>query len=158
MAASAAQPTYRMRGVQDLLEVFEDRVAITPQGFLGFLNKGLKGTKTIPYASITAIQFRKAGPIVSGYLQFTLGGGLESRGGVLAATKDENTFMFGKTSVFHKNDKPNNEIALAIKNHIEAKVMERPPPTAASPARFCRSCGTPRSEGAMFCATCGERM
>ena len=106
--------------------------------------------------------------MVSGYLQFTLGGGLESRGGVLAATKDENTFMFFKTSVFHKNDKPNNEIALAIKNHIEAKVMEhaaapaqvmeRPPHIAASPARFCRSCGTPRSEGAMFCATCGERM
>ena len=39
-----------------------------------------------------------------------------------------------------------------------AQVVERPPPTAASPARFCRSCGTPHSEGAMFCAKCGERM
>ena len=39
-----------------------------------------------------------------------------------------------------------------------AQVVERPPPTAASPARFCRSCGTPHSEGAMFCATCGGQM
>lgn len=32
----------------------------------------------------------------NGYIQFTLLGGNESRGGILAATKDENTVMFTK--------------------------------------------------------------
>ena len=60
---------------------------------LGIANKGIKGSKTIPFASITAIQYKKPG-ITSGYLQFTLAGGVESRGGIMDATKDENTFLF----------------------------------------------------------------
>ena len=117
-----SDPVFSMRGVQDLLEVFEDRVCITPKSVLGFLNKGLKGTKTIPIASITAIQHRPAGAIVSGFLQFTLMGGIESRGGVLAATKDENTFMFAKTSILHQNDRDNNELAIEIKNYVEQRM------------------------------------
>ena len=30
-------------------------------------------------------------------------------------------------------------------------------PKSTSPIRFCTSCGTPRPEGAKFCASCGER-
>jgi len=105
-----------MQGVQDLLEVFEDKVTIAPKGMLGFLNKGLKGTKTIPFASISAIQFREAGPIVSGYMQFTIPGGNESRSGVFSAANDENTFMFA--------GKKYNELALEIKGYIESKVRE----------------------------------
>ena len=40
-------PKYSIRGVQDVLEVFDDKLMITPKGLLGFLNKGLKGTKEI---------------------------------------------------------------------------------------------------------------
>lgn len=36
--------------------------------------------------------------------------------------------------------------------------VERPQSVAVSPARFCRACGAPRSEGAAFCATCGDRL
>jgi hypothetical protein len=78
---------------------------------MGFLSKGLKGTKTIPFRSITAIQFKKAG-FTSGYLQFTIPGGMESRGGLFEAASDENTFMFG-------NSGNNNELASEIKNYIE---------------------------------------
>ena len=60
---------YNMKGVQDLLEVFEDKVTITPKGILGFMNKGLKGTKSIPFTSITAIQFKEAGAVFSGFGQ-----------------------------------------------------------------------------------------
>jgi len=35
---------YTMKGVQDLLEVFEDKITITPKGVLGFLNKGINST------------------------------------------------------------------------------------------------------------------
>ena len=107
---------HTMKGVQDQLEVFEDKVTITPKGILGFMNKGLKGTKTIPFSSISAIQLKEAGAVFSGYLQFTIPGGNESKGGVFSAASDENTFMFA--------EKKNNALAIQIKEYIETKVQE----------------------------------
>ena len=122
-------PVFELRGVQDMLQVYEDRIAITPKGVLGFLNKGLKGTKEIPYRSIHAVQYREAGMIVSGYLQFSISGGIESKSGVLGATQDENTFMFINTA---------NAEACEIKNYIDGRIealharpMTAPPPVAA---------------------------
>jgi hypothetical protein len=115
---------YTMKGVQDLLEVYEDRVAITPKGVLGFLNKGIKGTKEIPFHSIVAVQFKESGALFSGYIQFTIPGGNESRGGLLSATKDENTFMFA--------EKKNNALAIEIKNYIDSAVRKLKTPQANS--------------------------
>jgi len=112
---------YNMKGVQDLLEVFEDKVTITPKGILGFMNKGLKGTKSIPFTSITAIQFKEAGAVFSGFLQFTIPGGNESHGGVFSAASDENSFMFA--------NKNNNELAIKIKEYIEGNVRELQTPS-----------------------------
>ena len=111
---------YTMKGVQDLLEVFEDRVTITPKGVLGFLNKGIKGTKEIPFRSIVAVQFKQAGALFSGYLQFTIPGGNESKGGIFAATKDENTFMFAHTK--------NNAQAKEIKEYIDEAIRRSQAP------------------------------
>lgn len=116
---------YVMKGVQDLLEVFEDRVSITPKGVLGLLNKGVKGPKEIPFASIVAVQFKEAG-IFSGYLQFTIPGGNESRGGIFAATKDENTFMFAHAK--------NNVMAREIKEYIDEAIRRSRAPQAVAPA------------------------
>jgi hypothetical protein len=113
---------YTMRGVQDLLEVFEDKVTITPKGVLGFLNKGMKGTKEIPFASIVAVQFKEGGAL-SGYLQFTIPGGNESRRGIWAATQDENTFLFRQQD---------NALALEIKDYIDRAVRESRAPRATS--------------------------
>ena len=115
---------HRMEGVAEVLEVFEDKVTITPTGVLGVLTKGLKGTKTIPFFSITAIQFKSAG-FTSGYIQFTIPGGNESRGGVFDAAGDENTFMFS-------NSGSNNQIAEIIKNYIETSIqaLRSPKPAA----------------------------
>jgi hypothetical protein len=85
---------YKVSGAYEDLEVFEDRLTITPRGVGGFMTKGLKGTKTIPFRSITAVQHRKTSAIFSGYLQFTLPGGIESRGGWFSAVSDENTFNY----------------------------------------------------------------
>ena len=101
---------YTMKGASDLLEVFEDKVSIAPKGVLGFLNKGMKGTKEIPFGSIVAVQFKEVGAVFSGFLQFTIAGGNESRGGLLAAAKDENTFMFAHTK--------NNLLAKEIKDTL----------------------------------------
>lgn len=49
-----------------------------------------KGNKSIPYKSITGVQFKEPG-ITSGYIQFTVPGGFESKGGVFSAMDDENT-------------------------------------------------------------------
>jgi len=115
-AGTSRGAIFSMQGVQDLLEVFEDNLTITPRGFLGFMNKGFKGTKTIPFASISATQFKAAGPVFSGFIQFSIPGGNESRGGVFSGTKDENTLMFGRQK--------NNELATRIKNHIESRLRE----------------------------------
>ena len=105
-------PVFKMKGVSGELEVFEHKLTMTPKGMLGFMTKGLQGTKTIPFSSITAIQFKKSG-LVSGYIQFTLQGGKESVGGAFAAASDENSFMFAGQ----------NELAEKIKNYIEEKIQ-----------------------------------
>ncbi len=117
---------FSMKGVQDLLEVYYDRVTITPKGVLGFMNKGIKGTTEIPFTSIVAVQFKEAGEVFSGYLQFTIPGGIESRGGILAAAKDENTFMFAY--------KVNNPKAKEIKEYIDSSVRKLHKPQVTPPA------------------------
>jgi hypothetical protein len=107
---------YKVNGVSGDLEVFEDKLTIAPRGVLGFMTKGLKGTKTIPFRSITAVQHRQAGVILSGYLQFTLPGGNESRGGVFSAASDENTFMYAGV------DK--NKVIEEVKAYIERRSGE----------------------------------
>jgi len=74
--------------------VLTDNGVIIKRGLAGILlGHGLKGDKTIPYSSITAIQLKKAG-LTAGYLQLSMQGGIESRGGLFKATRDENTIMF----------------------------------------------------------------
>jgi len=107
---------YKVSGASEDLEVFEDKLTITPRGLLGFMTKGFKGTKTIPFRSITAVQYRRAGAILSGYLQFTIPGGNESRGGVLAAASDENTFMYAGVD---KND-----LVEKVKDYVERRIQE----------------------------------
>lgn len=118
-------PIYTMKGPKDILEVFEHKLTIAPAGALGFLSKGVKGKKEIPFTSIVAIQFKEANFVTSGYLQFTIPGGNESKGGVFAAAQDENTFMFAK--------KKDNAIALEIKNYIESEVHEARKPQTVAP-------------------------
>lgn len=113
---------YTMKGVQDLLEVHDDRVTIAPYGVLGFGRKGFSGTKEIPFSSIVAVQFREAGAVLSGYLQFTLPEGNASRGGLLAAAHDENAFMFRHAK--------NNALAREIKEYIDAAVRRSQTPQA----------------------------
>lgn len=50
------------------------------------------------------------------------------------------------------------ERGYAMEQGAPMQGVERPQSVAVSPARFCRSCGTPRGDGAVFCATCGEQL
>src|SRR5436190_4272898 len=69
-------------------------ITISRKGVTNFLVHGFAGEKTIPIGSITAVQLRKPGMLTAGYIQFTVKGGRESVGGLMEASKDENSVLF----------------------------------------------------------------
>jgi len=116
---------HKIVGPLGQLEVFEDKVTITATGVTGFLMRGLKGTKTIPFHSISAIQFKRGGA-VRGFIQFTIPGGIESNRGAFDAVVDENTFLF---------DEESNTEAEIVRSYIESRMKEiRTPKPAKSQA------------------------
>ena len=102
--------------------VFEGRsgtLVITDTGIImkrsgGLLSGHTSAEKNIPYKNITAVQFKRAGFTV-GFIQFTLKGAGEAKGGVFEAVTDENTVTFAneeKTREFEK-----------AKNLIEERIL-----------------------------------
>src|SRR3989344_4184348 len=75
---------------------------VIKRGAKGFLLGGgmLRGDKSIPYSSIVAVQLKKAG-LVAGYIQITLTGGSDAKGGLLQSSLDENSINF---HAFGKNN------------------------------------------------------
>lgn len=69
-------------------------IRITRKGGLSLLIHGLAGEKVIPIYSVQAVQLRQAKFGVRGYLQLTVMGGIENRGGAIGAASDENSVLF----------------------------------------------------------------
>ena len=82
------------KGVNGQIEFDGKKIVIRRNGFVAVMTQGFKGEKTIALSSITSVQFKSAGGMVNGYIQFAFQGGAEAKGGVMQATKDENTVMF----------------------------------------------------------------
>lgn len=91
----------KAKGVGGQLTLYEDRVVISRKGGLAKLSHGLKGEKEILITSITTIQLKNPGAFTNGYIQFGILGGNESLGGIIEATKDENSVVFTKK---HQDD------------------------------------------------------
>lgn len=74
-------------------------VTITRKGFLARSTHG-KGEKRLHISQISAIQWKPAGPVMNGFIQFTVPGGNEVRGKLGSqtsnASKDENSVLFTK--------------------------------------------------------------
>lgn len=104
------KPIIEFKGTNGRIELYENFLRIDRGTAMGFLIHGLKGKKDIYFKNITSIQIKKPG-FTAGYIQFSLPGGIEARGGVFNAVSDENTVSF--------NGKDNYEKALEIKEHIE---------------------------------------
>jgi len=118
----SAKPVKLLKGVNGQIEVFPDRVVIKRKGALAKLTQGFfKGDKTIYVRQITGIQVKRGGLATNGYIQFSLGGGLESTKGILDATQDENTVMFKRK---------HNKLVEEIKAYIEQAMSQPPQPTA----------------------------
>ncbi|QDG90903.1 DUF4429 domain-containing protein [Pseudarthrobacter sp. NIBRBAC000502770] len=75
-------------------------VTIQHVGALGRMTVG-KGAKRVPLASITGVQIKPAGPLVNGFIQFTLPGGNERRSSfgrqTTDAASDENSIVFNRS-------------------------------------------------------------
>lgn len=108
-----------------------DGLTIRRKGLMSFSLHGLKGEKGIPFASIAAVQFKPANMLTSGYIQFSILGGNESRGGLMAATKDENSVLFkGK-----KQNADFERLRIAVEDGMKrAKTLMAPVATTTSTA------------------------
>jgi Short C-terminal domain/Domain of unknown function (DUF4429) len=116
-----------LKGSNGKIELHEDKVVIKRQGLTAKMAQGFfKGDKTIYINQITCIELKEGGTFVNGYIQFTLPGGVERRGGLLGkdgAIKDENTVMFQKKY---------NEIAKEIQLYIENRMARNFQPSVNS--------------------------
>ncbi len=86
-----------VKGYTGQLVITEKKIIIKAKGLGGFLAKGpLAGDKEIPIKSITAVDYRKAGMLANGHLQFSIQGEMGHKGGGFSNTSDENTVIFTK--------------------------------------------------------------
>ncbi|MEI4827993.1 DUF4429 domain-containing protein [Bacillus sp. FJAT-53711] len=97
-------------------------IRVKRKGALNFFNHGLDGEKTIDVNNLTGVQMKAAG-FTSGYIQFIFPGSKESKGGVFAATQDENTVMFVKKE---------QHMAEEIKKYIENFLANKSNPQVAA--------------------------
>ncbi|TPN28361.1 NINE protein [Mesorhizobium sp. B2-3-3] len=105
----------RATGRTGTIEVTERGVTIIRSGLMGVLVQGFKGTKAIPFGSITAVQFKQPNLFVLGLIQFSILGGVE-RQGLFDSASDENTVTFGQSAqaAFER-----------IKHIVEARISNR---------------------------------
>ena len=116
-------PVYKMVGQTEFLEVFPDRLTITPKGGLGLQTHGSQGIREISVDLLLDIGYKLPG-FTSGYLQFTLAGGT---GGSSRTPTDTNTFRFVKSS-------ENIDAAGRITAYVQERMQEARIPSAAAPA------------------------
>jgi hypothetical protein len=122
-----AMPT-EARGRNGVVAFDGHFVTINRKGFLARASIG-KGEKRIPLGSISAVQLKPAGPMMNGFIQFTVPGGNERRSKfghqTFDATKDENSVMFTKAQMPQ---------FLALRGEIEQAIVARSSPnTGAAP-------------------------
>tara|TARA_B100001121_G_C18493549_1_gene528508 strand:+ start:96 stop:569 length:474 start_codon:yes stop_codon:yes gene_type:complete len=99
----------------DTINIYEDSIELVQTGLGSKVRKGIKGSKTVPFESITAIQYREGNNLTNGFVQISIKGYQESKKGLLDAAQDENTIMFKKKD---------NEIFKKIADLIQEKIKE----------------------------------
>jgi Domain of unknown function (DUF4429)/Short C-terminal domain len=105
-----------------------DFVTTERTGFLARASVG-KGTKRIPLASITAVQWKPAGGMINGFISFTVGGGTEARSRfgsqTVDASRDENSVVITKKQM------PDFE---QLRTAVELAIAQRHRPVPVAPA------------------------
>lgn len=87
------------KGHNGTLEFNGKMVVIKRTGLLAKLSTG-SGEKRIPVKHISAVQWKEPGPVVNGFISFTIPGGNEKQSGfgsqTKSAIKDENSIVITK--------------------------------------------------------------
>jgi len=81
-------------GVNGIVELDGDTVRIWTKGALSLVNPDLMHVKEIYLGDIASIQFRNAGLLTHGYIQFTFFGGGGPRSRLDEAVRDGNAVVF----------------------------------------------------------------
>jgi len=83
---------YKKEGrLSTTISVFEDRVIIE-RGIMGRMTTGGPSEKTLFYANLTGVEYKKPG-LLSGYINFN-GPGLQMSSGTINSQKNENSIVF----------------------------------------------------------------
>ncbi len=119
-AGASVGAVYRVQGaVGKSLTVYNNKCVITTKTTIRSVIAGnfTDGEKTIYYADLTGVQFRKCSAVLLGYLQFENASGQRNRGGNdwVANYNSENSFTFEATI---------NELMQEIADFIKGKVEE----------------------------------
>jgi hypothetical protein len=126
--APTASGTVEVKGHNGTIVFSTDFVTIKRTGFIARGTLG-KGEKRIPVASINAIQWKPAGAMFNGYIQFTIGGGNEVRSQfghqTKSAVKDENSVVFMKKQM---------PAFQALREQIEGVIAQRGRPASVAAA------------------------
>lgn len=101
-----------LKGYNGTVDYDGQTIKISRKGAMGFFTQGLRGQKEISVRALTSVQFKKAGLLTNGYIQFATGAG-ENKGGLQAAVTDENSVIFTLSS---------NEEFEALKDQISEKM------------------------------------
>jgi hypothetical protein len=108
-------------------------ITIIRKGFLARAGVG-KGEKRIPIASVAAVQWKPAGRLVNGYIEFSISGGNEGRSRFGSATTDaarnENAVIFTRKQMSGFAEL-RSEIEAAIADHHGGKSAGADKPSVA---------------------------
>ena len=122
-AAGAQEvPVYELNGgMTKILRVYNDRVSLQIiKNLRSFMTSNFfGGTKEIFYSDIIGVQYKEAGSVVAGYIQFETASGRAKDN-----FNNENSFTFSDAYL-------KNEVALQVVNFVRAKVREARAPQAA---------------------------
>jgi hypothetical protein len=112
-----------VKGMNGQIELWTNKIIIKRRGFTSFWTQGLRGDKDILLNQISSIQFKDPSTFTNGFIQFSFLGGAEHKGGLLDATKDENTVFFNASQ---------SEDFKYFKKMIEDKIQEFSKPESRS--------------------------
>ena len=113
---------YRVKSILgQVMYVYDDRVILTQEGARGLFTKGLQGEKTYYYNDITSVQFKNCG-WTTGFIEFTMAGGIDRQGGAFSGVNNDNRFTFSKPTIGAA--KKLAEEMETINTFIQAKIRE----------------------------------
>jgi hypothetical protein len=110
------RPAHVMTGLTGFLEVYADRLTITPKGGASLQGNGSPGIRTIPFHALVGLEYKLPG-FTNGYMEFSVSGNSENPGGLLKGVSEANTFRFAKSA-------ENIEAAGQIKTYVESRIRE----------------------------------